>query len=433
MLAACVCAVAQTGTGGYAGPSILSRGGSSAGDRSGATAGFQFYAGVTGSYETGIVPASVDSQGNIVDTGELIGVIGNVGAYGTKSWRRTTARLDYTGNFRHYSNNTYYDGMDHMVDLAVQTQLSRRLTLHSSTAAGTMSRYYIAGPGFASDLIANPNYAIFDNRAYYLQTVGGFTYQWSTRSSFSGAGDGFFVRRQSNALVGLNGYGAIGSYAYRMSRTRTIDLSYNYLHFDYPRGFGESDLHTYLLGIAQTLSKRWEIAVAGGVSQISTIGLEEVALDPVTAALFGTTTSVQAFSRSVLVGSGQANLVGTFKKSRMNIYYNQRPSAGNGVYLTSKQSAAGATYSYTGYRKASLSASVNYNSMTSIGQQELGSLSYVSGGVSASYKLLRSLEASAQYEARDLQIEQTGGFARLSYRIAFGLNYHPSEIPISFW
>ena len=417
---------------GYLGPQILSRGGS-VGSRPGDYVGFSFYAGVYGTYETGIVPTSVDSQGHIIDQQSLVGVGLDIGAYGRKTWRHTTVGLDYRGDFRHYVGNPYYDGSDHAVALAVATQTSRRLQFHGVVDAGTMSRYYVEGPASSTELLSTPNYGIFDDRTYFLETNVGLTYQANARLSYSASGVGFFVRRQNTALIGLNGYGAQGEVAYRLSRTRTIFGTYGYTHYDYPHGFGESDIQTYMLGIGQALGRRWVASVSAGASQISTIGLEQVAVDPITAALFGIPISTQAFSRTVVIAAGRADLSGKFKHSTVNIFYSQMPSPGNGVYLTSKSSDMGGSYSYLGIRRTALSASVMYTRLSSIGQQQLGTYSHAGAGASCSYKILGSLEASANYDLRNVQIDQTNGFSRLSYSVRFGLNFHPGELPISLW
>jgi hypothetical protein len=424
-------ALAQSG--GYIGPQILTRG-SSTGDRGGAApTGFQFYAGVNASYETGIVPAAVDSEGHIIRPGNLFGIFANIGAYGHHNWRHTTLGLDYSGNFRHYTSKSSLDGSDHTLGLSIATQVSRRLQLFTIISAGTFSRYSLGGFGTATDLLSAPGYGVFDNRATFLEITSGATYQLTSRMSFTGSGSGFTVRRQSTALVGLNGYSGKGSLGYRLDKLRTLTVSYAFTHFDYPRGFGESNLHTYLLGISQKLGKRWDLSLSAGAARISTTGVEQVAADPITAALFGNAVTVQVFNRSIYSGSGEGRLRGTFKRSRVEIYYTQIPSAGNGVYLTSKQSAAGGSYGYSGIRKASFSIGAAYNRMSSVGQTQLGKFNYASASMSGSYKLLPSLETFAEVGSRNLQIDQSNGFSRFGYRVAFGFNWHPGEVPISFW
>lgn len=423
------------GQAGYSGPQVLSRsgGGGNVGERGGRPQGFSAFAGVMGIYETGIVPASLNSEGNVVELGSAAGVQANIGAFGYRSWRRTRVGLDYTGNYRHYTGNTFLNGSDHMLSLNLDNQLNRRWQLFSRTSAGTIARYYTGGILFDTDASGAANFGIFDNRAYYAQQSAGLQYQPTARLSMSASGNGWAVRRQSRSLVGVSGYGANGDLSYRLSRTRSIDANYAFQHFDYVRSFGETDLHTAMLGLTQQIGRRWEFNIAGGVTKANTIGLEQVAADPLTAALFGNTTSIQAFSRSLYFGAGQVSLRGRFRTSTIVFSASQLPSPGNGVYLTSKQNIYRGVYSYTGIRKASLSLAVNRIGMDSLGQAQLGTFSYTSAGIMASYKVLRSLEAVGQFDSRDLQINQSLGFSRLSYRVSFGFNWNPGEFPINFW
>lgn len=423
------------GQAGYSGPQVLSRGGGAGrvGERGGRPPGFSVFAGVLGLYETGIVPASVDSQGRVLELGGLGGIQANIGAFGHRDWRRTTVGLDYAGNYRHYNANTFINGSDHMLTLGVNNQLSRRVQFLSRTSAGTISRYYTAGAAFDSDAGNVANFGIFDNRANYIQQSAGLQFMPTARLAISATGNGWTVRRQSRSLIGVTGYGAQGTASYRLSRTRTLEANYQFNHFDYVRGFGETDLHTMVMGIGQRLGRRWEFSVSAGVTRADTIGLEQIAADPLTAALFGTTVTTQAFSRSLYFGTGEIALRGKFRTSNITLAASQLPTPGNGVFLTSKQTILRGIYSYTGIRRASLSLAVNRMMMDSLGQAQLGTFSYTSGGASLSYKMLRSLDAVAQFDARDLQINQTMGFARLSYRFAFGLNWNPGEFPITFW
>ena len=429
LLLGCLAAFAQIG--GYGGPEILSRNGSNTGDRPGSRQGFQFYAGVYGDYETGLLPAVVNSQGHIADFPALYGIGLQFGVYGRRSWKRTTLGLDYYGNVRHYNANSFYDGSDHMFSMHVSTRATKRLTIYSTTSAGVFSAFYTGGPLLSADLISTPAYSIFDNRAYYLETGAGASYQVSSRLSFSANGTGFFIRRQSRQLVGLDGWGATGQVSYRLNKSRSIIGEYSRIHYDYPRGFGESEIDSITLGINQRLNRRWQLGLAAGASRIGTIGLEMIAADPLTAALFGVTSTIQAFQASTWMGIGTVMLNGQFRRSNFTFSAMQMPNGGNGVYLTSRATMINGIYTYTGIRRVSMYLSANYSSLRSIGQQSLGTFSYFSAGVGGSYRIRGSLEATTEFDTRDLQISQATGFARLSYRVMLGLNFHPGEIPIS--
>lgn len=422
-------ALAQMGS--YTGPSILSRGGGGTG-RGGAHEGIRFYAGVYGDYETGLIPASVDSQGRIINPPALYGIGVQFGAYGTRAWRHTTLGLDYMGDVRHY-NNAFYDGTDHMLGLRISTQVSHRLTVFSRTAAGTYSMYYPALPVFTAGLISTPGYNIFDNRTYYLETDAGVTYQLTNRLSFVADGTGFFVRYRAAQLVGVDGWGANGELRYRLNKTRTLLVDYGRVHFDYPRNFGETDMDNYMIGISQQLSRRWQVGVSVGASRLSTIGVEQIAADPVTAALFGVPITFRAFQDQIWIGAGQAAITGRFRHSSASLSVLQMPNGGNGVYLTSKSTSVNANYTYTGVRRASLYLYASYNSMSSVGQTQLGTYTFYSGGGGASYSLKTYLDANLNINTRNLQIDQTTGFGRLSYGITLGLNLHTGTFPIVMW
>ncbi|MEO8028644.1 MAG: hypothetical protein ABI823_19335, partial [Bryobacteraceae bacterium] len=57
------------GIGGFSGPSVLSRGAGSIGQRSGRSAKIRFFVGVSGSWDDGIVPVTLNSNGQIPTAG----------------------------------------------------------------------------------------------------------------------------------------------------------------------------------------------------------------------------------------------------------------------------------------------------------------------------------------------------------------------------
>lgn len=428
-----VTAVAAQAQAGYGGPQILSRRLSNVGDRPGADTGFQYYAGLGAGYEVGILPTSVDQQGHLLDTGGLFSIWANLGAYGRHSWRHTELGLDYSGYFRHYTTNSFYDNSDHVLSLQLTHRPTRRLKFEGTLNAGTISRYYVTGATPVTDILTPASYALFDNRAYYLEGNAGATYQMSARLSISASGQGFGVRHRSQFLIGLDGYGGQGVVAYRLNRKRTLDLSYRYTHIDYVRGFGESNMNLYLAGVSQMIGPHWQFNISGGTSHVTTIGLQTIPADPVTQALFGTTSTVEAFHRSIFVGAGQIALHGRYKSAELRASYSQLPAPGNGIYLTSSQRSFQANYRYIGFRKTSVGVFAGYSRIAGFGQEPLGQTWWANGGFDAAYKITRSLEAIARYDARNVQIDRATGFSRLGYIASFGVNWHPSEFPLAIW
>src|ERR1017187_8353116 len=81
---------------GYSGPAILSRG-ETPGAQTAAPIAFRPYIGLSGIYDTGLVPVSVTSTGGIPSS-DLYGVELNLGAYTYHVWKHTTLGLDYRGD-----------------------------------------------------------------------------------------------------------------------------------------------------------------------------------------------------------------------------------------------------------------------------------------------------------------------------------------------
>src|SRR5450432_4604484 len=110
MMAGLLASVAQAQLGDYLGPAIMSRGAAGIGTRAGQTVDLRFFVNVNATYDTGLLPLATGTTGQIVDPGGLIGIEGQVGAYGSHVWRTAKLSLDYRGSYRHYNQSTYFDG-----------------------------------------------------------------------------------------------------------------------------------------------------------------------------------------------------------------------------------------------------------------------------------------------------------------------------------
>ncbi|HZS70327.1 MAG TPA: hypothetical protein VFA13_00690 [Candidatus Acidoferrum sp.] len=420
----------------YGGPGILAGSMGNIGERGGRPSGIRFFAGVNGTMDAGLLPVGVDQQGHLIEEKNLYGVTANVGAYGHKDFRHTAIGLNFTANYRHYSQNQYYDGVDTALALTVERQVSRRLVIGFNNIGGTMSQGFGALYGYVNtpgELVGVPVNNIFDNRTYFWQTAGQVTYQQSARLAYTAGGSGFFIRPQSKLLIGVNGYGGTAGVTYQFTRRTSGFFSYNFYHFDYPRAFGESNANVALIGINRALSRRWTLQVGAGASRTSTIGVAQTAADPVTAALFGITSVTEAFSVHTIYPAFQAGLIGKFHRSSLTINYIEMPNPGNGVYLTSNMRSASAVYSYVANRRTSTSAGISYSDMESIGQKSLGRYRYFYGSVGATYRIAQSLHATLTAGARNMYINNQGGFSRVGYFVAIGLMFSPGERPLAFW
>ncbi len=434
------CVIASTAAaqqvGGYLGPGVLSRGAGDIGNRSGQQLDLRFFADVTGVYDNGIQPFSIDPKGNLSDIKGLYGVEGAIGAYGTHHWRRGTLGLDYSGDFYHYPTESSLDGSTHNLTLGYTYQKSRRLAFDLREVAGTSSRGF-GGPGFYGnnaatyDVVNQPTTLLFDNRIYYVQSTMDVNLITSARTSYTFGGDGYTVRRQANGLAGVNGYDLHGSMQHRLSKTRTIGVTYEHSHFDFPPAFGQADINTVEGLYSTSLGRRWTFSVHAGAFQAEVQGVQQVALNPVIAKLLGQGTATQAFYRATVYPSGTASLTGNFKTSSIGLSYARTVSPGNGVYLTSRQESGTLSYSYTGIRKWNFSINGAYNKLASVGQG-IQPYTQLTGGAGVTYGFTRAFHIVGRYDARRQEID-LAGYRRTSYRATLGLAFSPGDKPLSLW
>jgi hypothetical protein len=421
------------GGGGYQGPGVLSRGVGSIGQRSGHEVDLRFFATVSADYDSGIQPFSLDSNGKLTEVGGLYGIEGTIGVYGVHNWRRATLGLDYVGNYRHYTDNSFYDGSDQSLALAYSIRRSRRLAIDMRQTAGTSSRglgaFYSNIPG---DLVNQPTSLLFDNRTYYTQSTMAFTFIQTARTSYSAGGDGFLVRRQSKGLVGMNGFSLFGTVQHRQTKSTTIGATYTYTHYDYPRAFGEADVNQAQATYSTLLGRRWTLSLGGGVARAEVRGIQQVAVDPVIAALTGQASVVRTFYRVNTLPSISASLTGILSKTTsLSFSYSRGVNGGNGLYLTSRGENAGASLSYSGIRRASLSLSGGYSTLGGL-SQGLSSYSQWNAGAGGSYSLGRAFQLTARYDARQTDLD-TYSYHRIGYRVSFGITFSPGTLPVSFW
>jgi hypothetical protein len=424
--------------GGYNGPGVISPGAGDIGDRSGQAVDLRYYFDVSGLYDTGLQPFAVDSKGNLIHLGGLYGEQVDGGVYGVHRWKEAVLGIDYSGNYYHFDNASAYDGSSQNLTLGLTYQKSRRLVFHMREVAGTSALgygtsgfYNGAATAGTSDIVNQPTSLLFDNRFYYTQTGMDMTFIQSARTSYTVGGEGYLVTREGQGLADLHGYSLHGTIQHRLSRTRTIGATYEHIHYDFPPSFGQSDINVAQLFFASALGRRWTINVGAGAFQAEVQGIQQVTLNPVIAALLGTSVGQQTFYREDFYPSGQLILNGRFHTSSINFSASESIVPGNGVYLTSRQESANASYSYTGIRKWNFGVSGGYNKLSSVGQG-ISPYSTWGGGGGITYSVGHALHIIARADYRDQQIDILGNHFN-SYRITLGLGYSPGKIPLSLW
>jgi hypothetical protein len=431
-LGCALCLMAQSDSGGYAGPAILSRG-ETPGTLSAVPIAFRPYIGVDGDYSTDLLPVSVNSAGQI-PLSDAYGVAVNAGAYTHRTVKHWTITLNYRGDFTHYYQNTTSQGIDQFLSLSLSHPLSRRVTFTLQTGAGTYSQNsFLASTLGAMDTnyLQLPQNDIFDNRTIFLSTMGSLTYRMTSRLSFSAGGGSDLARRRSTALYGDTSASAHGDVQYRFGRRSIIGADYSFTYSTYIRGFGNTDVHSVGLNYSTKLTRQVQLSARLGAARVESVSLAEVQLDPAVAALLGESVSIQAAYGLHYVPDMSASLTDSFRHSQFGLSYSDGISPGNGVYLASRSQSGGASYSYTGIHYWNFGVNAAYARLNSI-VQTLGAYSSYSAGAGVTRELGKGLHAVLHLDASHFEVAGNA-FLHTEYRASVGLSFSPGDVPLALW
>jgi hypothetical protein len=411
---------------------VLSRGGNRPGQRGRAPVNFNVYVSGRGIYESGLIAPVLDESGNISPV-DSFGVQIEAGVYGGKDWRRHSIGLDYRADYRRQPKIPFFNGTNQAASFLTQHRLSRRILLTTQHTGGTTNRAF---GGFAAPFIGNANTPgvplneLFDVRTYFLQTSARVTWQSSARTSLSGQGEVFFVKRNSAALINAQGARALGTWSHRISRVTTLIAQGGFMRFEFPRSFAESNVYLASLGIDRRLNRNWQVEITGGLLHLSSKGVERVALSPVVAEILGRPTGLVAFDRSDIAPLIEVTVSYIQERGRLTVNASNSVMPGNGAFLTSTRTTAGAGYSYTGIRRASLGVSASYTNMRSA-LLNLPTFYSWQGGGGMTYKLAQYVNLMMQADRRYFKSSVFRG--RNGTSVSVGLAFTPSRFPLSIF
>jgi hypothetical protein len=418
-----------------AGPAILTRGEAPAAMAI-PQVSFRPFVEFGGVYDTGLTGVALNSQGQLGSSASL-GMSLSGGVSGVHTWKHTKVGLDYHGSVSHYTKTTYYDGVEQSLMLGVTHQFTRHATLALRESAGQFSRNY-GLPGLSQTVPFDPSSSyiptsdFYDNRTIYVSSQADLTLQKSARLSFNLGGDAFLTRRRSSALYGVTGGGARSDVQYRLSSRSTIGAGYTYEHYAYHGVFSATDLHGFVSTYGIRLTKSLEFSGYGGFMRAETKFVQNVAIDPAIAALIGTSVGSVIVHRIDLVPNVAGRLSETFSRGVVFLSGGHTVTPGNGLFLTSEATSANAGYTYTGQRRWSFTAQADYDHAKSVGNV-LGYYGDVSGTLSASRQIVRSLHGVLSFSARKYQSPDFSLYNRLIYSVRLGLGFTPGNIPLRLW
>ena len=430
LLAAAIPAAAQS-----LGPAILTRGEAPAAMATPEIT-FRPFVEFGGVYDTGLTGAVLNSNGQL---GSFIspGMTLTAGVSGVHSWKHTKIGLDYSGSVTHYARTTYYDSTQQSFALGVTHEFTRHTTLALRETAGLFSRNY-GLPDLSQtvpfDLSASyiPTSDFYDNRTLYVSSQADLTFQKSTRLSFNFGGDFLLDRRRSTALYGVTGGGARSDVQYRVTSRSTIGGGYTYTHYGFHNIFSGTDLHGFVATYGIRFTKTLEFSSYGGFLRSETTFEQNVPIDPVVAALIGTSVGSVIVHSIDYVPNVAARLSLTFSRGVLFFSGGHTVTPGNGLFLTSEATAADAGYTYTGRRHWSFAAQADYSHAKSVGNI-LGYYGAVSGTLSASRQIVNTVHAILSFSARQYQSPDFSLYNRFIYTVRLGIGFAPGDIPLRIW
>jgi hypothetical protein len=240
------------------------------------------------------------------------------------------------------------------------------------------------------------------------------------------------TRRRSAALFGSTGYGAHADIQYRVSRRSTVGATYSYMRYVFTGIAGGTDTHTVAATYSATLSRSMQFSGYGGVSRYENLFVQIVPIDPAIAAVIGISSAQRVSYQASFTPNLGARLSKVVPRGTVFLSASHGINPGNGLFLTSTATDAGAGYSYTGLRRWSITAGANYDKSNSEGNV-LGAYGSYSASLSASRQVARMTHGVVGFNARKYESGDFKNYNKWAYSVNLGLTFAPGDIPIRFW
>jgi hypothetical protein len=305
-----------------------------------------------------------------------------------------------------------------------------------SNVLSSQSRSPIADAPFAPSFA--PTDELFDTRLYSLSGQVGASYQKSAKLVFSMSGGSMFTERRSRALTSVRGYGSNGQLTYSLSRRTQLGAIYSYNNYYFPRGFGRSDVHSWMGQYGRVFSPRWTGSLSAGLYRAESQRLQTVRIDPAVAAIIGITNSVSV-AHGVTNGLAlEASLGGRFTRTAIALGVTRGITPGNGIYLTSQQDRVFGSVSLVGQRRWNLGFFGSYAHFRQIfdGLARGGFFDSYGGGPGFNYRLFSAVYLNTRADYRRVVLDQNrpgSQFLRNRWSVSVGLAISPGELPLHIW
>jgi hypothetical protein len=416
----------------YSGPAVLSRSYSISQQLIPTQVKWSESVSLSSVYDTGI--GTPTASGSLGPSNTLIGTMVGWSFAGRHYFHRDMISVNYNGNWSEYSQGGSYSGSNQNISAAYSHVLSRRLTLNLSGTGSILSQNSVlenqpVGPETIANIniASSPNIQIYDTGVKQFSTQADLTWQVTGRLSFSMGTSYFAIDRDSALLLGMTGQQARGDVNYRLTRKMTVGSYYSFSHYVYPHGFGNSATNTAGLIYSYAFSQTMQLRFRGGLSEVESLGLETVPINPVIAALLGESSGIIDSYDTYRTTDFSAQFVKDFRggKRTASLAYARGISPGNGVFQTSQQESISANLTAKVFRSYSLSLGVGRDTLTSVAVsaiQNLGKYQSEYGRISLSRTYRRGVGLNLTAEYRYFDVDMLG-YLRNQLRISTGVSW----------
>jgi len=175
-----------------------------------------------------------------------------------------------------------------------------------------------------------------------------------------------------------------------------------------------------------------EFTAYGGFLRVETKNIHDVPTDPIILKLLGIQSTPMIFHNILVDPNFHARLSQTYGHGIAYVSAGHTFTAGNGLFLNSSLTTATAAYSYTGFGHWRLKVAARYNGARAYAAIP-GAYGQISGNLSASRYLMRSVNFVVHYYAREYGSARYANYRQFVNEVRAGFVYSPGDVPLRIW
>jgi len=389
---------------------------------------------VSGNYDT-----YLDQPGGTLGSSRRSVSLGG-GLSAVKSFQRTALIFSYAGSGTDYTSpwaGAQQGWMSsNVINLAVSSQVSRRLTLDFAETGGAANggfgsaaaAFQSGGMGMLGSLGAVGGYMsgagaglggmsggldvlqnglvdsdYFNQMTYFSSTSANAGFLLSPRTMVNVGGSAAFIRRAGRSFSDINMVGANAMISTQLSQRLSTFFGYSFSRIDFVQSIGNTDIQGGFAGISYLFSQRDQFSLSVSDSYMNSTFLSTVALPPDIAAVLGVSTTSVVRNNSRSYPGGRLSYRHEFQRGGFGLLCDSMIAPGNDLILMARTQGCSVTLSRELTPRFSVSGVGGLRRLTGMTQSG-GRYDVMDGGLIFSYRVLRevSLFAGADYFASQI-------------------------------